>query len=146
MSDYGRWLENQLRHVEWLDKHPEPQRHHNDELRDIIGEARQRAAVAGLPNAVHACEIRTGSIAPNVAREILAACLGEIEPADDDAITVKQAAEILGVSTDKVYDLAKEGRLAHKRIGRTIRFRPADLEAFQQDSTQAEKPLKLRYL
>ena len=49
-------------------------------------------------------------------------------------LTVKQAAERLGVSVDAVYDLCRDGRLRCYRAGEgrgTIRIRPSDLHRFQ---------------
>jgi excisionase family DNA binding protein len=130
MNSYRRWLESQLKYVEKIDRHPEPQYHHNEELRQIITEAGQLASVAGLPDAVHACDIRTGPIAPNVAREILAACLATIEPGDDQPLTVSQAAEQFNVSKRTLYRLIESGDLSCQRIRNAIRIKPADLQRF----------------
>ncbi|HEY6678866.1 MAG TPA: helix-turn-helix domain-containing protein [Actinomycetota bacterium] len=53
----------------------------------------------------------------------------------DALLSVKEAARLLGVSSDLVYLLAKGGELPSVRIGTGARkarvlFRPADLEAF----------------
>ncbi len=64
----------------------------------------------------------------------LAAVLGGEAQPDARPLTVRQAAERLGVSADTVYDLCKDGRLRCFRAGEgrgTIRIRPADLHRFQ---------------
>jgi len=45
-------------------------------------------------------------------------------------LSVKQAAERLGIATATVYGLCADGRLAHVRILNVIRIAPSDLEAF----------------
>ena len=64
---------------------------------------------------------------PN-ARKILAKCLAVVDPPAAGPLTVKQAAERLGVSPKTIYDLVEKGRLRCIRIGRTIRIQPSDLE------------------
>jgi excisionase family DNA binding protein len=53
-------------------------------------------------------------------------------------LTVDDVAEILRVSPDSVYDYARDGRLASIRFGRSVRFRPEDVEAFI--TAAAERP------
>ena len=130
MNTYRRWLESQLKYVEKIDQHPAPQYHHNEELRQIITEASQRASVVGLPAAVHACDIRTGPIAPNVAREVLAACLATIDLVDDQPLTVSQAAERFNVSKRTLYRLVESGDLPCQRIRNAIRINQLDLQRF----------------
>ncbi len=71
---------------------------------------------------------------PAAAILTLAAVLaGETQP-DAKPLTVKQAADRLGVSVDAVYGLCRDGRLRCFRAGEgrgTIRIRPADLHRFQ---------------
>lgn len=72
----------------------------------------------------------------------LAEAIGAEKP---DMLTVGDAAKALGLSLSKTYELVREGRLRHNRIGRAIRISPADLATFQRDATKA--PAKgLRYL
>ena len=53
------------------------------------------------------------------------------------ALTVKEAAKALGVSTDTIYDLCNQDRLKHPRLGRrAIRIRPEDLENLKADTTR----------
>ena len=71
---------------------------------------------------------------PAAAILTLAAVLaGDAQP-DAKPLTVRQAAQRLGVSVDAVYDLCRDGRLKCFRAGEgrgTIRIRPADLHRFQ---------------
>jgi excisionase family DNA binding protein len=63
--------------------------------------------------------------------EIIGKLLAWAKPALG-ALTVKQAADRLGVSSRTIYDLVESGRLKCQRIGTgrgTIRIRPADLDA-----------------
>lgn len=48
-------------------------------------------------------------------------------------LTVKQAALYLQVSTDTIYNLCKQGRLLHQRIGRAIRIKQADLDQIEPE-------------
>ena len=49
-------------------------------------------------------------------------------------LTVPEAAEALGISRSKLYDLVSRGRLRHVKLGKSksagCRFRPQDLQAF----------------
>lgn len=51
--------------------------------------------------------------------------------------TVRQAAKQLGVSVAKVYILCESGQLRHRRVGRSIRIQPQDLQAYM-DSCPVE--------
>lgn len=44
--------------------------------------------------------------------------------------TVRQAAERLGLSEKTVYRMARLGQMPHTRVGRSLRFRPEDVEAW----------------
>jgi len=45
-------------------------------------------------------------------------------------VTRREAARFLNVSERQVWNLQNDGRLPHVRIGRSVRFRVTDLEAF----------------
>jgi len=67
---------------------------------------------------------------------LAAVVAGDVQP-DAKPLTVKQAADRLGVSVDTVYDLCRDGRLPCFRAGEgrgTIRIRPADLHRFQTEA------------
>lgn len=48
--------------------------------------------------------------------------------ANDQLLSVKQAADALGVSRDSVYELVNSGRLKYRKIGRAIRINASDLD------------------
>jgi excisionase family DNA binding protein len=50
---------------------------------------------------------------------------------EQTAFSVPQVAARWGVSSRQVYDLCSRGELGHLRIGGLIRFRLADLEAYE---------------
>jgi excisionase family DNA binding protein len=61
-------------------------------------------------------------------------------------LTVKQAAERIGVSPSLIYAWCREQRLVHYRMGREgkrgqIRINPADLEALMKSLRQGLHPL-----
>jgi excisionase family DNA binding protein len=65
---------------------------------------------------------------------------------DTIALTVKQAAKTLGLSTDAVYDLCSSGRLQHERVGKkAIRILPESLQNLRRDVTTGG-PRKTRCL
>lgn len=45
-------------------------------------------------------------------------------------LTIKEVATLLQVHPDWVYDQVNEGKMPATRLGRNIRFRPADLDAY----------------
>lgn len=47
---------------------------------------------------------------------------------DDALLTVAEAAQRLTISAKKLYRLAAQGRIPYVRLGRSLRFRPADLD------------------
>jgi excisionase family DNA binding protein len=61
-------------------------------------------------------------------------------PSQQVLLTAKQAGAMLGVSVDKIYDLAREGHLAHKKIGRLTRFSRDDLTNYQRQSEEPVGP------
>jgi len=58
-----------------------------------------------------------------------------------DAMNVADAAKRLGVSTDLVRKLVREGKLEHQRVGRAIRITANDLADYQVGS--APKPKRV---
>lgn len=51
-------------------------------------------------------------------------------------MTIAEVAERLNVSEWKVRDLARKGEIPHQRIGGLVRFREADIEAYENGVTQ----------
>jgi excisionase family DNA binding protein len=66
-------------------------------------------------------------------------------PAAETPLTIKDVAARLGVAADKVYDLTAQGRLRHFRVGKSIRFLPADVEEYQQRAV-AKPSARFRYV
>jgi excisionase family DNA binding protein len=58
---------------------------------------------------------------------------GAYDPRSRGSLSVKQAAQQLGVSKETVYKLCDEGTLAHQRIGRRITITPAQLAEYQRE-------------
>jgi excisionase family DNA binding protein len=76
---------------------------------------------------------RLTDCAPSAAMLTLAhAILSKGQSDAPEYVSVRRAAELLNVGQDSVYDLCREGRLRHRRIGRTIRIRPRDLDAVRE--------------
>jgi excisionase family DNA binding protein len=92
---------------------------------DVVREARRIAQSLGYPDLIPTC--RTDFLALPVAREHLSRALAVMDPPTSGSLTVRQAAERLGVSPKTIYDLVEKGRIRCTRIGRAIRINPADL-------------------
>ncbi len=70
---------------------------------------------------------------------LAAVVAGDGQP-DAKPLTVKQAADRLGVSADTVYDLCRDGRRRVVRAGEgrgTIRIRPTDLHHFPIEAARS---------
>lgn len=52
-------------------------------------------------------------------------------PAPDETLVLRlgQAAQLLDVSTDTLYQMVRAGEIPHARVGNSIRIRRADLDA-----------------
>lgn len=46
------------------------------------------------------------------------------------AVSIEQAAAMLGISERKLWELKNSGEVPSVRIGRSVRLRPEDLQAF----------------
>jgi excisionase family DNA binding protein len=66
----------------------------------------------------------------------------------EEALNVRQVAELLGVSDKHIYELAAQGKLPAFRVGKAVRFDPQDVADWLrkrkpsnegQKSTQAQK-------
>jgi excisionase family DNA binding protein len=51
----------------------------------------------------------------------------------DRLLTAEDVAQILGMRTDFLYRLAREGRIPHLRFGRTLRFRAEAIETWLEE-------------
>ena len=58
---------------------------------------------------------------------------------DDDALTAEEVAEMLRVSKNFVYRLARSGELASYRVGRKLRFTLRDVETYTRASLRASQ-------
>lgn len=54
-------------------------------------------------------------------------------------LTYKDAAKVLGVSERTVWQLVRDGKLVHVKLGRVVRIDPADLQILIQRSKSAVK-------
>ncbi len=59
------------------------------------------------------------------------------EPASD-TLTAKQAAARLKISLTTLKQLVKADKVTHYRVGRVLRFRACDLEAFEEKTINAK--------
>ena len=75
-----------------------------------------------------------GSTAPEAAGERLEAVF-ERYGLPTAVLDVREAAAYLAVTPGTVYRLVRRGELVHTRIGRSVRFRVADLEAYLEEQT-----------
>ncbi len=55
-------------------------------------------------------------------------------PSSPNWLSTPQAAEYLGITTRTLYRLIDEGEVAAHRMGRVIRLRPKDLDAYIENS------------
>jgi excisionase family DNA binding protein len=135
-TQFAKWLRQQLAHLDELEADPRDTLASCESLADVISEAGRRAAAAGLPDVVKTCQIRSGPVGTDLARRVLAACLGACQPADEQTtLTIKQAASRVGVSADTVRDWITSKQLKASNIGKgkvKARYRIAvtDLDAF----------------
>jgi excisionase family DNA binding protein len=59
---------------------------------------------------------------------------GETAPIGDKLLTLREAAEVLNLSTRTVREYLKRGEIQGRIIGRRWRFRRADLDAFFENA------------
>lgn len=104
-----------------------PQLYEN--CRWLLAEVEQRATLAGLPEAVKACQMQDDMATPEEVRQALAACLAAIpEPAPPVLLTVQQAAARYNMGERTLYRLLERGALRNCGHGKSKRIKPADLE------------------
>jgi len=119
-QEFVRWLQLEIAGLD----HPEPDTAMCESAADSVRRARLVAQSLGYADLVPPCAELISL--PN-ARAVLARCLAAIDPPASGPLTVKQAAERMGVSPKTIYDLIDKGRLRCSRIGRAIRIEPRDL-------------------
>jgi excisionase family DNA binding protein len=130
--NYPTWIRQSLDALD--DLPPELSEHEYETFRETIREAGRRASLAGVPEAVKACDIRAGGIGPVAARTILAACLEAapeppVEP--PDLLTVEAVASKLQCSPSHVYRLADGGRMPRPvKVGGAVRWVRTELDAW----------------
>jgi excisionase family DNA binding protein len=56
---------------------------------------------------------------------------------DPVLLNARQTAEALGISPRTLWALTKHGELPHVRVGRAVRYRPADLDAWAEARKQS---------
>ena len=66
---------------------------------------------------------------------------GQVAPVGELVVTIPAAAQLLGVSRSKLYELLGEGVLPTVRIGRSRRIADSDLEAFVRRCRDVEGSL-----
>jgi len=59
-------------------------------------------------------------------------------------LPAKVAAKLMQCSVEHVYDLAKSGRIPYIQDGRNIRFRPEDLDAYEQHNHGTQRRRRRR--
>ncbi len=58
----------------------------------------------------------------------------------EKALTIKEAADLLRVTTTFLYRLTGEGKVPHFRVGAAVRFLPSQLEKFMLGEWKAKPP------
>ncbi len=126
IPQYRRWLIERLHvlsHVEGAGEEPLV-----DPAQTLV-ECRKFALRLGLADVA---ALVNGDTSLKNTVETISRCLAAIKNTSNCAITVQQAADRLQLSTKTVYKLCADGVLPHKRVGRTIKIEPADLDSFVQ--------------
>jgi excisionase family DNA binding protein len=121
-QEFSAWLKAEIAGL----THPEIDEALCEEAAGTVAEARRIAESLGWPDLVPPMLAR--AISPPSARRLLSKALAVVDPPASGPLTVKQAAEWMGVSPKTIYDLVEKGRLRCTRVGKAIRIRPGDLE------------------
>lgn len=58
---------------------------------------------------------------------------------EDRLMTAEEVATYLGYALGTVYNKVQAGEIPHKRLGRAIRFRRSEIDAWIEDNAQAVK-------
>ncbi len=132
-QDFSKWLRTAIADLD----HPDPDVTIAESAAMTVREARRIAETLSYPDLLPPC--KTPALALPVARRFLSKALAVVDPPATGPLTVKQAAERLGVSIKTVYGQIEKGKLRCVRIGRAIRIQPGDL-----DTTEGPKYKHLR--
>lgn len=62
----------------------------------------------------------------------------------EKALTIKEAADLLRVTTTHLYRLTGENKVPHFRLGSAIRFLPSQLEKFMRGEWTPKAPMRKR--
>lgn len=142
MDSFRRYIEKQIRDIEsWLAL-PSDETNWQQVARDcraVLAEVEREATLAGVPEAVAACQVRGAYVSLGEARQILAKCLAACPP-DQAAVllTVKQAAARYNMGERTLYRLLEQGEIRNCGHGTSKRVKPADLERYLEGQTQAK--------
>jgi len=138
-SEYRDWLHEWMKKMEPLDGSPKPDAATVQKVVTVAGKMAARHGLGGDPSRL-AQQLKT----PEDALALLADCLrllNEAPEPEPDTLSVAQAAQRLGCSERTLYDMVRDGRIGHYRVGRSIRFRPQDLADYQQASRRPVVPV-----
>jgi excisionase family DNA binding protein len=126
-QDFATWLTNEIAGLT-APADPADTADYQDsaEAAGTIRKARHFAQALGYPDLIPACQTDAQSVP--VARDILSRALAVVAPPDSGPLTVKQAAQRLGVSAKTLYRMVEQGKLHCQRTGRSIRFHLTDLQ------------------
>jgi excisionase family DNA binding protein len=122
MKSFKKFLSKQLRELDEIDAIYFEIDNPSETIAWMMEQISLRAGKLGLPELV----VRDISTIHD-ARVYIARCLQACPACPSDLLTVKDAAQKLNISTNKLYDLCKTNQIIYQKIGRSIRIRPDDL-------------------
>lgn len=117
-SAFAKWLDKEIAYLESI-RGDELDDRIGEESRDTVREAGRYASQLGLEEIECVFKVK-----PLVAKRMLVRYRKQVQTKDD--LTVDEVAEKLGVSTQTIRAMVKDGRIAHHRVGRQIRIRAED--------------------
>ena len=129
-TQFKDWLTDRLAELE-----PTIGRPASENEAALIAEAKQYAYELGLHELAYTLPDTEKVKTPLTAANQLKRCLAALEaPAerngDSDYLSTKQAAAFANLGERTIYRLCESGELSHSRVGRAIRIRKSDLEAY----------------
>lgn len=109
-----------------------------EDCRALLGEIERKALMAGLSDAVPACQVVGATASAQQTRQILAECLAAYQPEPVDALllTVKQASERYNIGERTLYRLLQQGNLQNYGPGSSKRIKPSDLDQYLERQAQ----------